>query len=108
MCTRRVGRVTEVPLPDYPFRRTLHDRLGDRRTDEAFLDKAWSDERSRVLVMQGTDLAASEDDKTLTWISPSEAPEGERLLLGAYGGVTHFALMPAPVRTSPLEEFDDI
>ena len=100
--------MTEVPLPDYPFRHAQHDRLGDRRTDESFLDKAWSDERSRVLVVQGTDLAASEDGRTLAWISPSDAPEGERLLLGAHDGVVHFAVMAAPVRTSPLEEFDDI
>ena len=51
-------------LPDFPFRHPAHDRLGRRRTDEAFLDKAWSDERTRVLVLQGTDLAASEDGTT--------------------------------------------
>ena len=50
----------EELLPDYPFRHSLHDRIGERRTDDAFLDKAWSDDRSRVLVLRGTDLAALE------------------------------------------------
>ena len=95
-------------LPDYPFRHPAHDRIGRRRTDEAFLDKAWSNERTRVLVLQGTDLAASEDGTRLTWIPPSEAPDGERLLLGEAEGVAHFALMPTPTRSGPVEEFDDI
>ncbi len=82
--------------------------MGERRTDDAFLDKAWSDERSRVLVVHGTDLAVSQDGTALTWISPSDAPPGERLLLGEAEGLVHFALMPAPARTAPVEEFDDI
>jgi NAD+ diphosphatase len=98
----------EELLPDYPFRHSLHDRIGERRTDDAFLDKAWSDDRSRVLVLRGTDLAASEDGTTLSWIRPSDAPEGERLLLGEADGVVSFALMPAPEKPHPLEEFDDI
>src|SRR4051812_23394188 len=107
--TRRVEDVPVEPtLSDYPFRHSLHDRIGRRRTDEAFLDKAWSDERTRVLVMQGTDMAASEDATSLTWISPSDAPEGERLLLGEADGTMHFALMPAPVPSGAVEEFDDI
>ncbi len=100
--------MTDELLPDYPFRHALHDRIGERRRDDAFLDKAWSDERSRVLVLRGTDLAASEDGTALSWIRPSDAPSGERLLLGAADGVVHFALMPAPERSHPLEEFDDI
>ena len=95
-------------LPDYPFRHSLHDRIGERRTDDAFLDKAWSDDRSRVLVLRGTDLAASEDGTSLSWIRPGDAPAGERLLLGAADGIVHFALMPAPEQSHPLEEFDDI
>ncbi len=100
--------MTEAPLPDYPFRRSLHDRIGHRRTDDSFLDKSWSDERSRVLVMQDLDLPASGDSTSLTWISPAEAPAGERLLLGEADGVIHFALMPTSTTTTPTEDFDDI
>ncbi len=100
--------MTSDVLPDFPFRHSLHDRLAERRTDEAFLDKAWSDADSRVVVLQGTDLAASEDGTTLTWISPTDAPAGERLLLGEAGGVVHFALMASPVKLEPVEDFDDI
>ena len=100
--------MSESPLPDYPFRHVGHDRISQRRTDDAFLDKAWSDERTRVLLLHGTDLAASEDGTQLTWISPSDAPPGERLLLGEADGIVHFALLPTPVRSGPVEEFDDI
>lgn len=100
--------MSAAPLPDYPFRQCLHDRLAERRTDEAFIDKAWADEQSRVLVLQGTDLAASPDGTALMWISPAEAPSGEVLLLGEADGCTHFAVMAAPTRHDPEEEFDDI
>jgi NAD+ diphosphatase len=100
--------VTSVDLPDFPFRHSLHDRLGDRRTDEELLDKTWSDAASRVVVLQGTDLAAADDGTALRWISPTDAPEGERLLLGEADGITHFAVMAAPVKKDPVEDFDDI
>ena len=100
--------MTAVDLPDFPFRHSLHDRLAERRTDEAFLDKAWSDDRTRVVVMQGTDLAAAEDGTALTWLSPADVPAGERLLLGAADGLVHFALMAAPAKPRPVENFDDI
>jgi NAD+ diphosphatase len=86
----------------------MHDRMSQRRTDDAFLDKTWADERSRVVVLHGTDLAASDDGTSLTWIRPSEAPDGERLLLGEAGGVVHYAVIPSPAKEGPVEEFDDI
>ena len=105
---RSVARVTAAELPDFPFRRSLHDRLAERRTDEAFLDKAWSDARTRVVVVQGNDLATAPDGASLTWISPADAPPGERLLLGEAAGAVHLAVLAAPAKTGAAEVFDDI
>jgi NAD+ diphosphatase len=100
--------VTAHALPDFPFRRSVHDRLSERRSDEEFLARAWADLDNRVVVVRGTDLAASDDGKTLTWITPSQAPEGQRLLLGEADGITHFALLVALPKAETVEEFDDI
>lgn len=60
------------------------------------------------MVVQGNDLAAAPDGTSLTWISPAEAPSGERLLLGEVAGVVHFAVLAAPAKGSAVEVFDDI
>ncbi len=103
---RRVDDVTA--LPSFPFRDMLHDRLGARRRDQRFLDAAWADPLTGVVVVRGTDLAASPDGSTLSWISPADAPPGERLLLGAADGVVRFALLAAHDPTESLEELDEV
>lgn len=100
--------MTEDVLPDFPFRHSLHDRLGARRTDQDFLGAAWADPSTSVVVLRGTDLAASTDGMSLTWISPAEAPDGERLLLGAADGIVHFAVLTAAADKTAPEEVDDI
>ncbi|MFY9914604.1 MAG: NAD(+) diphosphatase [Nocardioidaceae bacterium] len=100
--------MTAAELPDFPFRRSLHDRLAESRSDEAFLDKSWADSGSRVVVMHGNDLAAEPDGTALAWISPADAPPGDRLLLGEAAGIVHFAVLAAPVKRGPVEVFDDI
>ena len=94
-------------LPDYPFRRSLHDRLGNRRSDPDFLQRCWADPSSRALVVRGTDLAVTDSRTALAWTFPGDAPDGERLLLGESDGVVHVAvLMPDDDRSQV--EFDDI
>jgi NAD+ diphosphatase len=99
--------VSAGDLADYPFRRGHHDRLTDRRGDEAFLARVWQDPATRVLVAAGTELAVDETGR-LGWVGPGEAPSGERLLLGAVDGVTHFLVLtaagPHAVRTAGLRE----
>ena len=82
-------------LPDYPFARAAHDRLSERRTDERFLAGAWNDPATRVLVMHNWALATNKDNDELRFISPSQAPPGERMLLGSIGGVVHFLVLAA-------------
>ncbi|MEJ7690752.1 MAG: NADH pyrophosphatase zinc ribbon domain-containing protein [Nocardioidaceae bacterium] len=100
--------MTSDALPDFPFRRSTHDRLGERRTDAAFLAAAWSDPGSRVVAMRGADLAATDDGTALMWSSPAAAPDGERMLLGLSDDVARFVVMtPDPVPDAP-KEYDEI
>lgn len=73
-----------------------HDRTGVRRGDEAWLEERWRDPRSRVLVVAGTRVWSA--DGTVPWVSPDQAPDGLRLLLGERDGRTWFAVIVAPGR----------
>lgn len=70
-----------------------HDRIADRRTDEAWLEEVWADPATRVLVLAGTRLVPV--DGRIPWVSPADAPEGTRILLGDRDGVVRFAVMTA-------------
>ncbi|MBM0126311.1 NAD(+) diphosphatase [Pimelobacter simplex] len=76
-----------------------HDRLGLLRTDDAWLDERWSDPTGRVLVIAGTRVRPGPEG--LEWVSPAEAPDGVRVLLGERGGVTWWAvIVPGEVAKS--------
>jgi len=81
------------PLPDYAFSGEGHDRLTDRRTDPEFLETAWADPRSRVLQLHGRELAVEPGGDRLRAVAPAEAPEGQRMLLGAVDGVVYFLIV---------------
>ena len=69
-----------------------HDRLAERRTDTDWLEKAWAEPDTRVLVVAGTRLHA--DGGRLDWVSPADAPDGIRVLLGRLGdGPLSFAVL---------------
>jgi NAD+ diphosphatase len=82
------------------------DRVTERRGDQAWLDQAWADPRTRVLVVwDGRALvrfaANGRDGASLVLLSPSDAPDGVRFLLGQDAeGVVYFGvigeLRPAP------------
>lgn len=71
-----------------------HDRAGARRDDEAWLDSRWKDPDTRVLVVAGTRVRPRPDG-TVAWLSPEDAPEGLRLLLGERDGRAWFAVIVA-------------
>jgi NAD+ diphosphatase len=69
-----------------------HDRLAERRTDEDWLEKAWANPDTRVLVLGGTRLHTI--DGRLDWVAPADAPDGIRVLLGRLGdGPLSFAVL---------------
>jgi NAD+ diphosphatase len=69
-----------------------HDRVGHRRTDEAWLTETWADPATRVLLLAKGRFPV-EADAAIAWRSPSEVPEGQRLFLGEQRGVAHFAVL---------------
>lgn len=82
-------------LPHVALSQHAHDRHGDLRRDEAWLDERWHEPTTRVLVISGARLRPV--DGAVRWVSPDEAPAGGlRLLLGERDGVEHFALIVDP------------
>ena len=70
-----------------------HERIGGRRTDDAWLAERWADPATRVLVLAGGRFPLGDDGTAVRWLAPAEAPEGERLLLGERDGVVHFVVL---------------
>jgi NAD+ diphosphatase len=91
----------------YPHERLSanpHDRTAARRTDEAWLAERWDDPATRVLVVSGTRIRPR--DGRLDWVSPQEAPDGVRVLLGEHDGCAWFAdIVGAEVAKSAREEW---
>lgn len=87
------------------------DAAGHRRGDEEWLEKAWADARTRVLVLQDGDpgtedhrrrmgrrsyalVTQSDEGPLLVFSPPEQAPEGERYLLGVdESGRAYFAVL---------------
>jgi NAD+ diphosphatase len=95
-----------TPLDDLALSRGTVDRLTKKRADAAWLDAAWADPGSRVLVVsRGEVLVRLDDDHAaLVFVSPAAAPAGTRFLLGQDAdGVVYFGvsapLPPAPEGT---------
>lgn len=95
----------ELPLsvqPHVALSVRAHNRIGLHRTDQAWLDAAWAEPSTKVLVLNGTRLRPV--DGRPEWIGPDRAPEGERLLLGQRDGVTRFAVIAADPSALPGEK----
>ena len=73
-----------TPLDDLALSRGTVDRVTHRRNAKEWLDAAWADPRTRVLVVsKGRTLVRVGDAHAeLVFFSPGEAPEGTRFLLG--------------------------
>lgn len=69
-----------------------HDRAGGRRTDEAWLAEVWADPATRVVTLAQGRFPLAEDGASVRWLSPGEAPGGQRLFLGLVDDVPHFAI----------------
>ncbi|WP_432479452.1 NAD(+) diphosphatase [Nocardioides sp. GXQ0305] len=89
-------------LPHVALSRHAHNRLGNQRTDEAWLEGRWSDPDSRVVVVAGTRLRVV--DGEVPWLAPEAVPDGTRVLLGEEDGATYFAVLVAPAEASGAPE----
>lgn len=86
-------------LPHLALSRRSHDRLGLRRSDDAWLAERWAEPETKVLVIRGNRMHAV--DGQLTWLAPADAPDGIRTLLGQYDGRTYFAVIVDDKDTGP-------
>lgn len=81
-------------LPHVALSAHAHERHGAFRSDEEWLEERWADPTSRVLLVAGSRLRVQ--DGRVSWLSPAEAPEGLRVLLGERDSVVHFAVVVDP------------
>jgi NAD+ diphosphatase len=77
-------QLDDGPLGLLALSRSTVDRATLRRADGAWVEAAWADPRSRVLVVSDSQaLVRSADGRPeLVFISSAEAPEGTKFLLG--------------------------
>jgi NAD+ diphosphatase len=77
------------------------DRVAEHRRNEGWVAAAWADPRTRVFTIQGGRALvsydpgpiASDPGPALVFVSPDQAPEGERYLLGVDDeGIAYFAV----------------
>ena len=101
------------PLGELALARGTVDRVTKRRTDRAWIEAAWKDPRSRVLVVSDGQALVREDDDSveLVLVPPEQAPSGTRFVLGQDpDGVVYFGVSgellnaSAGVRPASLRE----
>ncbi|MEV6031122.1 NAD(+) diphosphatase [Nonomuraea sp. NPDC052116] len=78
------------------------DRSSALRANEQWLEQAWTDPSTRVLVIDDghTLVRRSGDAVQAVLYAPADAPPGERYLLGVEDGVVYFAVA-APLPSGP-------
>ncbi|MGR6914752.1 NAD(+) diphosphatase [[Actinomadura] parvosata] len=81
------------------------DRSSALRANERWLERAWADPATKVLVIDDghTLVRRSGDEVHAVLFPPAEAPAGERYLLGVEDGVAYFAVA-APLPGLPRSE----
>jgi NAD+ diphosphatase len=80
-----------VTYPHEQLAANPHDRVGVHRADDGWLAERWADPDTRVLVVSGTRVRPV--DGGIGWVSPAEAPDGLRVLLGQQEGRAWFAVI---------------
>jgi NAD+ diphosphatase len=82
-----------------------HDRVGERRTDAAWLAETWVRPETRIVPVVGTFFPVDDDGTSVRWRDHEGLPEGQRIFLGMRDGVAHFALsLPRPDDDQPLDD----
>jgi NAD+ diphosphatase len=93
-----VLRLEDGPLGRLALSRSAVDRAVERRGDTAWLEEAWADPRTHVLVVHDSRalVRAADGQLELVFVSPADAPEGTRFLLGVDGeGIAFFGVSGA-------------
>ena len=93
-----IDQLDDGPLGRLALSRSAVDRATDRRGDAEWLAEAWADPRTRVLVVRDAQALVTTRDGQLelVFVSPAEAPEGTRFLLGLDAeGIAYFGVSGA-------------
>ena len=95
MITFNGAELDDGPLGRLALSRSGVDRATGRREDTAWIESAWADPGSRVLVLRDAQaLVATRDGQAgLVFVPPAQAPAGTRFLLGVDDdGVAYFGV----------------
>ncbi len=93
-----------VPAPDADFpapgstdialSARTHERVGEKRVDEAWLEATWPDPATRIVPVAVNRFPVDEAGETVRWQGADGLPEGGlRVFLGVREDVPHFALL---------------
>jgi NAD+ diphosphatase len=89
--------VTDFPAPgstDIALSTRTHERVGERRADEAWLASAWQDPTSRIVPVAVTEFPVTADGDVVRWRTADQLPaSGVRVFLGLDGDAARFALL---------------
>jgi NAD+ diphosphatase len=91
--------VTIPPFPspgstDIALSVRTHDRVGERRVDEAWLSSTWTLPTTRIVPVAVTRIPVTDDGTQIRWQGAAALPDGGlRLFLGEHDGEPHFALV---------------
>ena len=87
-----MASLQSVTFPHLELAADPHDRVGEHRADDAWLDRAWTDPTTRVVVVAGSRVRPTAD--AVPWVSSADVPRaGTRVLLGERDGCVWFALV---------------
>ena len=101
-----VDQLDDGPLGRLALSRSGVDRATQRRGDTDWLARAWADPRTRVLVVRDAQALVTTRDgqPELVFVSPDEAPQGTRFLLGVGADDVAYFGVSAEVQGSPEDE----
>lgn len=85
--------------------RYRHDRVAHRRSDVEWIDRAWADPSSRVVLVSAAGTTPSLTGRSLDLRAPSEVGlTGDRILLGEADGVVYFAVLAVDDTSTPMSD----
>jgi NAD+ diphosphatase len=98
-----IEQLEDGPLGRLALSRSGVDRATQRRGDAAWLAEAWADPRTKVLVVRDSQALVTTRDGQLelVFVSPAEAPEGTKFLLGVDTDGTAYFGVSGPVEEEP-------
>lgn len=93
--------MTQPPFPapgstDIALSVRTHERVGERRMDDAWLTAAWADPATRVVPIAVTTFPVTDEGDAVRWTGADRRPEaGLRIFLGEHEDAAYFALVVA-------------